>query len=109
MLDTHSVQTKSGILDSCDLCAPFMHAINDMLYMWTKLNHTNLFMNASSFLLKKIISVVMSKKKKNWFWFFLKKKTDLFLLCKKKDVFLERKFRSVFLMRKFSFIETQKN
>ena len=46
-----------------------MHAINDMLYMWTKLNHTNLFMNASSFLLNKIRFVVMSKKKKIDFGF----------------------------------------
>ena len=48
VLGTHSAQTKSGLLDSSDLCTPFMHAMNDMLHKWNKLNHTNLFMNVSS-------------------------------------------------------------
>ena len=48
VLGIHSTQTESGLLDSCDQCIIFMHAINDMLFMWIKLNHTNLFMNASS-------------------------------------------------------------
>ena len=29
----HSAQTEFGLLDSCVLCTPFMHAMNDMLYM----------------------------------------------------------------------------
>ena len=54
VLGIHSAQTESGLLDSCDQCTLFMHDMNDMLYLWAKLNHTNSFMNASSFLLKKI-------------------------------------------------------
>ena len=68
-----------------------MHAMNDMLHIWTKLNHTNSFMNASSSLfknfryalvIKKILILVYIKKKiikkkirsvfvnlKKWFWF----------------------------------------
>ena len=53
VLGTHSAQTESGLLDSCDQCTLFfMHEMNDMLHMWNKLNHTNLFMNVSSPLLK---------------------------------------------------------
>ena len=63
MLDTHFTQTESGLLDSCDQCTLFMHATNDMLYMWIKLNHTNLFMKASSPLLNKFRSIVVSGKK----------------------------------------------
>ena len=48
VLGTHSAQTEFGLLDSHDLCTPFMHAMNDMLHLWTKLNHTSLFMNGSS-------------------------------------------------------------
>ena len=54
MLGTHSIQTEFGLLDSCDLCTPFMHAMNDMLNMCNELNNTNLFMNVSSSLYKKI-------------------------------------------------------
>jgi len=33
VLDTHSAQTKSGLLDSCNQCTtPFMHDMNDMLH-----------------------------------------------------------------------------
>ena len=49
----------------------FMHEMNDLLNMWNKLNHTNLFMNVSSPLLKKLRSVVVSEKK-NWIWFIKK-------------------------------------
>ena len=33
VLGTHFAQTKSGLLDSCDLCILFMHAMNDVLNM----------------------------------------------------------------------------
>ena len=33
VLNTHSAQTESGLLDSCDLCTPFMHVMNYILYM----------------------------------------------------------------------------
>ena len=32
VLGIYSAQTKSGLLDSSDLCTPFMHAMNDMLH-----------------------------------------------------------------------------
>ena len=33
VLDTHSAQTESGLLDSCDQYTPFMYAMNDMLHI----------------------------------------------------------------------------
>ena len=67
MLGTYSAPTESGLLDSCDQSTLFMHVMNDMLYMWIKVNHTNLFMIASTSLFKKkkkkIRSVIVSKKK----------------------------------------------
>ena len=91
VLGTYSAPTEFGLLDSCDQSTLFMHAMNDMLYMWKKVNHTNLFMNASTSLFKK-------------------KNSDLFLFSKKKMFFFwDRKFRYVFLMRKFSLVEIQKN
>ena len=33
VLGTHSTQTKSGLIDSCDLYTFFMHAMKDMLNM----------------------------------------------------------------------------
>ena len=75
--------TEFGLLDSWDLCTPFIHAMNNMLYMWTKLNHTNLFMNASSSLFKKIRSIVVNKR--IWFQFIKKKKKIIsFVVWKKK-------------------------
>ena len=32
VLGIHSTQTEFGFLDSCDLCTPFMHAVN-LLYI----------------------------------------------------------------------------
>ena len=32
VLDTHSAQKVSCLLDSYDQCTPFMHAMNNMLY-----------------------------------------------------------------------------
>ena len=63
-----------------------MHVMNDMLNMWNKLNHTNLFMNEiSSFVIKKFKYVLMIKK--NWFWFV----EIPYLFCKiKKKVFREK-------------------
>ena len=48
VLGKHSVQIEYGLLDSYNLCTFFMHVMNDMLNMWKKLNHTNLFMNEVS-------------------------------------------------------------
>ena len=60
VLCTHSAKIESGH----DQCTPFfMYEMNDMLHMWNKLNHTNLFMNVSSPLLKKFRSVFVSEKK----------------------------------------------
>ena len=64
-----------------------MHEMNDMLHMWNKLNHTNLFINVSSHLLKN--SDLLLWVKKNWILVY-KKKSDLFLLCKKKVVFRKK-------------------
>ena len=64
-----------------------MHEMNDMLHMWNKLNHINLFINVSSHLLKN--SDLLLWVKKNWILVY-KKKSDLFLLCKKKVVFREK-------------------
>ena len=59
MLCTHSAKIESGR----DQCTPFfMHEMNNMLHMCNKLNHTNLFMNVSSPLLKKFRSVFVSEK-----------------------------------------------
>ena len=32
VLDTHSAQTESGLLDSLYQCTPYMHDMNDMLH-----------------------------------------------------------------------------
>ena len=58
---------------------PFMHDMNNMLHIWTKLNHISLFMNASSSLLKIQIYVVIKLD-------FGLEKWDMFL-CVEKIVF----------------------
>ena len=37
VLGTHFAQTESSLLGSCGQCTPFMHAMNDMMHIWTKL------------------------------------------------------------------------
>ena len=86
---TYFAQTESGLLDSCELCTPFMHVMNDMLHKWNKLNHTNLFMNVSSSLFKKFRFVLVIKKKKIWLW-LIKKYQICFVICRKKMVFVDK-------------------
>jgi len=43
VLDTHSVQTDSGLLNSHDQCTPFMHDINDMLHTWKTKSHKSIY------------------------------------------------------------------
>ena len=64
-----------------------MHVMNDMLNMWNKLNHTNLFMiEISSFVLKNLDLFWWLKK--IWFWFV--EIPYLFCKIKKKKVFREK-------------------
>ena len=81
VLDTHSVQTESGLLDSHDQCTHFMHDMNGMLHTW-KTNHISLFMNASSSLLKNS-DLCFNKKFLIWF----RKIRSVFVRVKKKKVF----------------------
>ena len=71
-----------------------MQAMNDMLYMWTKLNHTNLFMNESSSLFKKI-QICFSDKK------------ILILVCQKCQIYfviIKKKKKVVFWREKLKFV-----
>ena len=73
VLGTHSAQTESGLLDSCEQCNIFMHDMNDMLNMWNKNQATQIYYEWSLFFWKEsdLFELV-----KNWFWFI--KIPDLF-------------------------------
>ena len=71
----------------------FMHDMNDMLHQKKKkkLNHTSLFMNASSSLLNKIQICCCDK---NWIGF--RKIRSVFWELKKSGFFIKEKIRYVF-------------
>ena len=69
VLDTHSAQTESSLLDTRDQCTPL--CMTSMICCTKKkkkkkLNHTSLFMNASFYLLNKIQICCCDK---NWIGF----------------------------------------
>ena len=82
-----------------------MHVMNDMLNMWNKLNHTNLFMiEISSFVLKNLDLFWWLKK--IWFWFV----EIPYLFCKiKKKRFLEKKIQICFVITKKMVFNSKNN
>ena len=62
VLGTHFGQTESGLLNSCVLCTPFMHAMNDMLHMQNKnKSHKFIYECILFLILKQFRSIFVSK------------------------------------------------
>ena len=62
VLGTHSAQIESGLLDSCDQCTLFMHAMNDVVHMNKTKSHKFIYECILFIVLKKFRPVVVSKR-----------------------------------------------